>query len=83
MGSFYFRIIATAWQAQVAARQRDYARVQQARAARLNTFLQDMLGFANIFVSGGRPSRSKRRRLIPNGPNRRHANPESRKNLSA
>jgi len=40
-------IVATAWQARVARRQRDVARLETAKAERINTFLQDMIGFSN------------------------------------
>jgi eukaryotic-like serine/threonine-protein kinase len=40
-------IVATAWQARVARRQRDVARLETAKAERINTFLQDMVGFSN------------------------------------
>lgn len=47
-------IVLTAWQARVAkaqariaAEQRDRARIEKAKAEEINTFLQDMLGFAN------------------------------------
>ena len=48
-------IVATAWQAkrateqaQVAARERDRARVETAKAARINDFLQHVLGFSQV-----------------------------------
>jgi len=40
-------IIATAWQAKVAAAQRDRARIESAKAERINAFLQDMLAFSS------------------------------------
>jgi serine/threonine protein kinase/tetratricopeptide (TPR) repeat protein len=40
-------IVATTWQARLATRERDKARVEQAKAERIKTFLQDMLGAAD------------------------------------
>ncbi|HUJ49822.1 MAG TPA: tetratricopeptide repeat protein [Bryobacteraceae bacterium] len=40
-------IAATAWQAHVARQQRDLARLEQAKAARINQFLQEMVGYSN------------------------------------
>src|SRR5205807_2759146 len=40
-------IIATAWQARLAAAQRDHARSETAKAERINTFMQDMLSFSS------------------------------------
>lgn len=40
-------IIATVWQARNAALERDKARIAQAKAERINAFLQETLGFAN------------------------------------
>ena len=40
-------IAATSWQARVARSERDRARLQQAKADRINAFLQDMLGFSD------------------------------------
>jgi serine/threonine protein kinase/tetratricopeptide (TPR) repeat protein len=40
-------IIATTWQARAATRERDKARIEQAKAERIKTFLQDMLGAAD------------------------------------
>jgi serine/threonine-protein kinase len=40
-------IVATLWQAKVAATERDRARLQTAKAERINAFLQDMLSYSN------------------------------------
>jgi serine/threonine protein kinase/tetratricopeptide (TPR) repeat protein len=40
-------IIATVWQARVATKERDVARIEKAKAERINRFLQDTLGFAD------------------------------------
>jgi tetratricopeptide (TPR) repeat protein len=40
-------IVATAWQARVVREERDVARLETAKAERINTFLQDMIGFSN------------------------------------
>lgn len=40
-------IIATAWQSRIARRQRDTARLEKAKAERINSFMQDMLGLTN------------------------------------
>jgi eukaryotic-like serine/threonine-protein kinase len=50
-------IAATAWQAHVAREQRDLARVEQAKAARINQFLQEMVGYSST---------------VPSAPNRKH-----------
>ena len=47
-------IAATLWQAHVARQQRDLARVEQAKAARINAFLQEMVGYSS--VSGSSPN---------------------------
>jgi serine/threonine-protein kinase len=41
-------MIATAWQAKLTAAQRDRARIETAKAERINTFLQDMLSFSSL-----------------------------------
>jgi serine/threonine protein kinase/tetratricopeptide (TPR) repeat protein len=45
--SLFGGIIATAWQARIATRQRNAAQIEKARAERINEFLQDMLGSAD------------------------------------
>ena len=46
-GCNVIRVITTAWQARLAAAQRDRARIEAAKAERINTFLQDMLSFSS------------------------------------
>jgi eukaryotic-like serine/threonine-protein kinase len=45
-------IVATAWQARVAARERDTARLEKAKAERVNAFLQEMLSSADPLKKG-------------------------------
>lgn len=47
-------IAATLWQAHLARQQRDFARLEQAKSARINAFLQEMVGYSG--VSGGSPN---------------------------
>jgi eukaryotic-like serine/threonine-protein kinase len=47
LAALLFGMIATVWQARVATRERDKARIEQAKAERIKTFLQDMLGAAD------------------------------------
>ena len=58
-------VVATSWQARVAARaariaaaERDQARVEKAKAERINGFLQDMLGFADPSWSSPNPRKN-------------------------
>jgi serine/threonine protein kinase/tetratricopeptide (TPR) repeat protein len=51
-------VIATSWQARAARRERDVARVEQAKAARINAFLQEMIGYSGQITSGA-PKRPK------------------------
>jgi len=51
-------IIATLWQARVARRQRDIARVEQARASRINAFMQSMISYA-ASATPGSPKRAR------------------------
>jgi serine/threonine-protein kinase len=53
-------IVATMWQARVAREQRDVARVEQAKAARINAFLQEMIGYSGGTTPGS-PKRAKGR----------------------
>lgn len=41
-------IAATLWQAHVARQQRDLARLEQAKASRVNAFLQEMVGYSGV-----------------------------------
>ncbi len=53
-------IVTTLWQARVARRQRDIARVEQAKAARINAFMQGMIGYAGNTTPGS-PKRARGR----------------------
>jgi serine/threonine-protein kinase len=46
-------IATTLWQSHVAREQRDLARRQQAKAARINTFLQEMVGYSGVALGTG------------------------------
>src|ERR1041385_1869007 len=45
-------ITATLWQAAVARHERDAARLEQAKAARINAFLQEMVGYSAVTAGG-------------------------------
>jgi len=51
-------IAATLWQARVARHERDVARLEQAKAARINAFLQEMIGYSAATTPGS-PKRAK------------------------
>ena len=51
-------VAATLWQARVARRERDAARLEQAKAARINAFLQDMIGYSGQTTTAS-PKRAK------------------------
>ena len=51
-------IVATLWEARVARRQRDIARVEQAKATRINAFTQEMISYA-ANTTPGSPKRAK------------------------
>jgi serine/threonine protein kinase/tetratricopeptide (TPR) repeat protein len=51
-------VAATIWQSRVVARERDIARLEQAKAKRINAFLQEMIGYSGQTVPGS-PTRAK------------------------
>ncbi len=51
-------LVITFWQSRIAARQRDKARVEAAKAARINAFLQNILGFSNPSWLSPNPKRN-------------------------
>ena len=53
-------VVATLWQARVAQAERDRARLQAAKAARINDFLQNILNFSNPAWTSSNPERNRR-----------------------
>ena len=52
-------LVATLWQAHVARQQRDLARVEQAKADRIKTFLKDMLAFSSPEYTSPNPTKNQ------------------------
>ncbi len=51
-------IVATLWQARAVRRQRDIARIEQAKASRLNAFMQEMISYTGNATTGA-PKRAR------------------------